>query len=161
NTPAATNGYRRKAMGTFAYTSTTLSAATAVGATNIKVASVTGLATGGSITVDPQGANPETVTITTVGTTGAGGTGVSFTPALAFAHASGAQVTTGSVALNGTPANTTSAVVFYSDAYDDTAIQVEFLRPGAANSPLSIATVGKKITVNLASNGSGGLSSTA
>jgi len=161
NTPAPTNGYRRKAMGTFAYTSTTLSAASAVGATNIKVASVTGLTVGQSITVDPQGANPETVTITTVGTTGAGGTGVTFTPALAFAHASGAQVTTGSVALNGTPANTTSAVVFFSDAWDDNAVQVEFLRPGAANSPLSIATTGKKITVNLASNASGGLSSTA
>src|SRR4029078_4259078 len=98
---------------------------------------VTGLTVGQSITVDPQGANPEPVTITTVGTTGAGGTGVTFAPALAFAHASGAQVTTGSVALNGTPANTTSAVVFYSDAYADNAIQVEFLRPGAAKSPRS------------------------
>ena len=38
------------------------------------------------------GANPETVTMTSVGTSGAGGTGVTSTPALAFAHASGATV---------------------------------------------------------------------
>ena len=73
-------------------TTTTLSAATAVGATNVKLASVTGLLVGGTLTIDSTGANPETVTITTVGTAGAGGTGVSFAPALAFAHASGATV---------------------------------------------------------------------
>ncbi|HEY7017774.1 MAG TPA: hypothetical protein VH297_04845 [Gaiellaceae bacterium] len=75
-----------------ASTTTTLSAAAAVGATNVKLASVTGLVVGGTLTIDSTGANPETVTITTVGTSGAGGTGVSFTPALAFAHASGATV---------------------------------------------------------------------
>ena len=47
---------------------------------------------GGTLTIEPTGANPETVTITTVGTSGATGTGVSFTPALAFAHATGATV---------------------------------------------------------------------
>jgi len=75
-----------------ASTTTTLSAAAAVGATNVKVASVTGLVAGNTITIDSTGANPETVTMTAVGTSGAGGTGVSFTPALAFAHASGATV---------------------------------------------------------------------
>ena len=65
-----------------ASTTTTLSAAAAVGATNVKLASVTGLVVGGTLTIDSTGANPETVTITTVGTSGAGGTGVSFTPAL-------------------------------------------------------------------------------
>ena len=73
-------------------TSTTLSAATAVGATNIKVASVSGFVAGQPIVVESGGANPETVTITTVGTAGAGGTGVDVTPALTFAHASGATV---------------------------------------------------------------------
>ena len=73
-------------------TTTTLSAAAAVGATNVKLASVTGLAVGGTLTIDSTGANPETVTITVVGTSGSGGTGVTFTPALAFAHASGATV---------------------------------------------------------------------
>ena len=81
-----------------ASTTTTLSAATAVGATNVKLASVTGLVVGNTITVDSTGANPETVTMTTVGTSGAGGTGVSFTPALAFAHASGATVVKNGVA---------------------------------------------------------------
>jgi hypothetical protein len=75
-----------------ASTTTTLSAAAAVGATNVKVASVTGLVAGNTITIDSTGANPETVTMTSVGTSGAGGTGVNFTPALAFAHASGATV---------------------------------------------------------------------
>jgi hypothetical protein len=75
-----------------ASTTTTLSAAAAVGATNVKVASVTGLVVGNTITIDSTGANPETVTLTIVGTSGSGGTGVSFTPALAFAHASGATV---------------------------------------------------------------------
>jgi len=75
-----------------ASTTTTLSAAAAVGATNVKLASVTGLVVGNTITIDSTGANPETVTMTSVGTSGAGGTGVNFTPALAFAHASGATV---------------------------------------------------------------------
>jgi hypothetical protein len=80
-----------------AVTTTTLSAAAAVGATNIKLASVAGLAAGQTLTIDATGANPETVTITVVGTQGAGGTGVTFTPALAFAHASGAQVSKNNV----------------------------------------------------------------
>jgi len=79
-------------------TTTTLSAAAAVGATNVKVASVTGLVVGNTLTIDSTGASPETVTISTVGTSGAGGTGVSFSPALAFAHASGATVVKNGVA---------------------------------------------------------------
>jgi hypothetical protein len=75
-----------------------LSAAAAAGATNVKVASVTGLVGGNTITIDSTGANPETVTMTTVGTSGAGGTGVTFAPALAFAHASGATVVKNGVA---------------------------------------------------------------
>ncbi len=83
------------ACATVGVTSTTsLSAASAVGATNIKVASVTGLIAGQQITVDSGGANPENATILTVGTSGAGGTGLTLTAALAFAHASGATVTT-------------------------------------------------------------------
>ena len=79
-------------------TTTTLSAAAALGATNVKLASVTGLLAGNTITIDSTGANPETVTMTSVGTSGAGGTGVSFTPALAFAHASGVTVVKNGVA---------------------------------------------------------------
>ena len=75
-----------------AVTTTTLSAAAAVGATNIKVANVSGLAVGQTLTVDANGANPETVTISVVGTQGGTGTGVTFAPALGFAHASGVTV---------------------------------------------------------------------
>ncbi len=66
-------------------------------------------------------------------------------------------------AISGTPpaAATSQAVVFFSDAWDDNAIQAEFLNPGAANSPLSVAVAGKRITVNLATNGTGALASTA
>jgi hypothetical protein len=88
----------------FRITQTTLSAAASAGATNIKVASVTGMVAGNTLTVDPTGSNPETVTISTVGTAGAGGTGITFTPALAFAHAQGAFVT-----VNGVPSTSTAA----------------------------------------------------
>ena len=86
-----------------ASTTTTLSAAAAVGATNVKFASVTGLVVGNTITIDSTGANPETVTMTAVGTQGAAGTGVTFTPALAFAHASGATVVKNGVAGHAEP----------------------------------------------------------
>jgi hypothetical protein len=83
---------------------TTLSAAANAGDTNIKVASVTGMVAGGTLTVDAGGTTPETVTITTVGTAGAAGTGVTFTPALADPHASGAVVTVNGVASTSTAA---------------------------------------------------------
>jgi hypothetical protein len=88
----------------FRTTQTTLSTAANAGDTNIKVASVTGMTAGNTLTVDPTGSNPETVTISTVGTSGAGGTGVTFTPALAFAHAQGAFVT-----VNNVPSTSTAA----------------------------------------------------
>ena len=66
---------------------TSLAAAAAAGATNIKVASVSGLAAGQRIQVD----NSEFVSIIAVGTAGASGTGVTISP-LAAAHPSGAQV---------------------------------------------------------------------
>src|SRR3954462_14420481 len=65
----------------------TLAAAAAVGATNVKVSSVTGLAVGTTLIIDT-----ESVTLTNVGTAAATGTGVTFTPALATAHASGAAL---------------------------------------------------------------------
>ncbi len=67
--------------------STTLSAAQAAGATNIRVASVGVFDAGDQITV-----GGEAVTVTAVGTAGASGTGVTVTPALTAAHASGAAV---------------------------------------------------------------------
>jgi hypothetical protein len=65
---------------------TTLAAAAAAGDTNIKVASVSGLAAGQRLQVDG-----EFVSLLAVGTAGAGGTGLTITP-LTVAHASGTQV---------------------------------------------------------------------
>ena len=81
-----------------ASTTTTLSAAAAAGATNVKVASITGLVAGSTITIDSTGANPETVTMTVVGTRAPPAPASRFTPALAFAHASGATVVKNGVA---------------------------------------------------------------
>ena len=58
------------------------------GDTNVKVASVNGFAVGMHVTID-TGANAESKVIETVGTAGAGGTGITFTTALANAHANG------------------------------------------------------------------------
>ena len=70
---------------------TTLSAAQAVGATNLKVASVTVFGVGDQITVG-TGAAAETATVTAVGTSGAAGSGLTIAPALTQAHASGQAV---------------------------------------------------------------------
>ncbi len=61
------------------------------GATNVKVASVTGFAVGDTMLVD-TGAAQETVTVTVVGTATATGTGITFTPALAQLHNGGTTV---------------------------------------------------------------------
>ena len=62
-----------------------LLAASAIGATNIKVRSVDVFAVGDKLSVGTP-ANRETVTITAVGTPGPAGTGLGFTPALSRAH---------------------------------------------------------------------------
>jgi hypothetical protein len=74
---------------------TTMSAASAVGATNIKVAAVTGtnvnFAVGGKINIG-TGATLETATVAAIGTAGAGGTGIDLTAPLTIAHASASTV---------------------------------------------------------------------
>jgi len=70
---------------------TPLAAAADVGATTIKVGSVSGLTAGKTITID-AGANAETATIAAAGTAGAGGTGLTLTTALTLPHAVGATV---------------------------------------------------------------------
>jgi phospholipase C len=72
---------------------TTLAAASAVGATNIKVTSVTGLSAGQTLVLENATANSELATIVNVGTAGSGGTGVDLTAPLTKAHASGAAMT--------------------------------------------------------------------
>jgi hypothetical protein len=89
NETISSDGTYTRSCGVTVRTQTTLAAAAVAGATNVKVASIAGLFVGNTITIDSTGANPETVTMTSVGTAGATGSGVTFTPALAFAHASG------------------------------------------------------------------------
>jgi len=71
---------------------TTLAAAATIGATNIKVASVAGLAAGQSVVIETGTVNAETAVIVAVGTEGSGGTGVDLTLPLTKAHASGAPI---------------------------------------------------------------------
>src|SRR4051812_1562014 len=71
---------------------TSLAAAAAAGATNIKVTSVNGLATGQTIVLDNATLNNELATIANVGGAGAAGTGVDLAAPLAKAHAAAAQV---------------------------------------------------------------------
>src|SRR3954449_4521197 len=71
---------------------TSLAAAAAAGATNIKVNSVNGLATGQTIVLDNATVNNELATIANVGGAGAAGTGVDLAAPLAKAHAAAAQV---------------------------------------------------------------------
>ena len=72
---------------------TTLAAASAIGATNIKVGDVSGVVAGQRITIG-TGATAEQVIIFSVGTAGSGGTGITLVSALTNAHTSGSSVTT-------------------------------------------------------------------
>jgi hypothetical protein len=72
---------------------TTLAAASASGATNVKVASVAGLAAGKQVVIQTGSIDAETAVIATVGTAGAAGTGVELTAPLTKAHASGVAFT--------------------------------------------------------------------
>src|SRR3954462_11545715 len=90
---------------------TTLNAAQAAGATNIKGASGGGFDAGDQITV-----GGEAVTVTAVGTAGASGTGVTVTPALAVAHANGAAV----IDLAGPSGLIMKAVVDHADGSRET-----------------------------------------
>ncbi len=76
---------------------TTLAAASAAGATNIQVNSVSNFVAGDKITVDGPGpghpvGDPETRTITAVGTSGATGTGITLDTPLSDAHATSSYV---------------------------------------------------------------------
>ncbi|HMF04993.1 MAG TPA: glycoside hydrolase family 3 C-terminal domain-containing protein, partial [Acidimicrobiia bacterium] len=86
---------------------TTLAAASAAGATNIKVASVSGFTVGQTVVVD-TGASKESAVITTVGTAGATGTGLTLASALTNAHATGAMVALGGPGSAGEGTSTSS-----------------------------------------------------
>lgn len=72
---------------------TTLAAASIGGASNFKVASVTGMYAGDPIQIGPP--DTELLTILTVGTAGSGGSGVTTTGGAADAHAVGVRVVSG------------------------------------------------------------------
>lgn len=72
-------------------TATTLAAAAAAGATNLKVASVTGVDVGDVFRVG-SGTALEVVRVTAVGTAGSGGTGLTIDPALRYAQPDGAAL---------------------------------------------------------------------
>ena len=63
----------------------------AINATNVKLASVAGIAVGDDLTIDTSG-TVETRTVTIVGTAGSGGTGVTVSEAYKAAHTSGHAV---------------------------------------------------------------------
>ena len=92
---------------------TTLSAAAAIGATNVKVASVTGIVAGHHVTVDGEPA-----VVQTVGTAGASGTGVTLTAPLGAAHASGSTLGDADVSITaaGTTVQDCLGTNFNSDA---------------------------------------------
>jgi hypothetical protein len=54
-----------------------------------------------------------------------------------------------------------AAVIFQSKTYDNNAITVQTVNPGAPNQPLSVGVAGNAITITLATDGAGALSSTA
>jgi hypothetical protein len=94
-------------------TITTLAAASAAGATNIKVASVAGFGVGQTVKID-TGANEETAVVTTVGTAGATGTGLTLASALTNAHATGASVGLAGPDTAGSGTSTTSCLAAWS-----------------------------------------------
>ena len=80
---------------------TTLATAASAGDTCVRLVNITGLAAGQTLRIDPNGQHPEVVTVQSASGTACGGaTGATFTPALAYAHASGAFVTKNNVASN-------------------------------------------------------------
>jgi hypothetical protein len=75
-------------------------------------------------------------------------------------------VLTGTTAIGSKPGTQQQpqAVVLFTQAWGHEGgndVQAEFLHPGAADSPLSVAAVGRRITVRLATDSAGALASTA
>ena len=115
---------------------TGLSTATAANATNIKLDSVAGLASGDRIAIGQPG-HVETGTIHTVGTAGAGGTGVTVSPALSRPHDAGDQV------VDATNASVTNPSGGVSDIERESLISAELvqcLAPSVADSETNATT---------------------
>ncbi len=119
---------------------TTLAAAAAAGATNIKISSNAELAVGSVISID-LGTNAEVRTITSIGTTGSTGTGDSIDPPLALAHASGSTVTLPDTALTVPSAAGDSNIKVASTAHLSPS-QTLLIDPGPNAEVRTIAAVG-------------------
>jgi hypothetical protein len=163
--PYETNGYQRKAQATLAPIGTSLTVAAPAGTTDVRVGSTAGLTAGTQVVVG-SAANQEVRTVQTTLNAPSPNPNLRFTTALSNGHPAGDQVfRVGTTADSGSGAvGPQSAVVVTSRAWGHEGgndIAVELRNPGAANSPLSVAVVGKDILVALATDGTGALTSTA
>jgi hypothetical protein len=116
---------------------TTLAAASAAGATNVKVGSAASLAAGDQLTIGRPGYT-QTVTIATVGTSGANGTGVTFSPALSRSHYAGDP------AVDATNASVTNASGGVSDIEKESLVGAELsqcLPPATADTEVPHTTM--------------------
>jgi non-reducing end alpha-L-arabinofuranosidase len=86
-----------------AATQTTLAAAAAAGATNIKVAAGSNMTAGNTLTVG-TGARKELVRVGSVGSAGADGTGIDLTTPLRFGHMAGIDVSDVGTGISFSPA---------------------------------------------------------
>ena len=115
---------------------TTLAAASAAGATGVKVGSVTHLAAGDQLTIGRPG-YAQAVTIAGVGTAGAGGTGMTFSPALSRSHYAGDPV------VGATSASVTNASGGVSDIEKESLVAAELMEclpPSAADGETAATT---------------------
>jgi hypothetical protein len=170
--PEKTAGYQRKSAAIMAPLATTLQGAQPAGATAIRLQSTNGVIAGTVLQID-TGANLELATVASVITPNPPNPNpnVNLTAPLALAHASGAGVIHGAVNIGSSPATAAqgSAVVLTAAKYgqnggNDT--RAAFVNPGVPDSPLSVTVtpniLGEKdVTVSLATDPAGRLSSTA
>ncbi len=98
-----------------------------VGATNIKVASTSGIQVGHVLTID-NGANQEVATVTDVGSSGSNGSGLDLAAPLLFPHADGAPVTTSGTlevpATNDFPAQPAYPAEVWAARLDDAVLRI-------------------------------------
>jgi hypothetical protein len=163
--PYKTNGYQRKAQATMSPAGSALTVASSAGATAIRVASTSGMSAGTQLIID-AGPNQEIRTVASTSSTQSPNPNITLTAALTQAHPVGASayIRGSELGSGSTPASGASAVVLTSRAWGHEGgndITVEFRNPGAVSAPLNVATVGKNILVNLGTDASGELSSTA
>jgi Zinc carboxypeptidase/Chitobiase/beta-hexosaminidase C-terminal domain len=166
--PYRTNGYQRRAqvtMGT--YVATTLGAPAPAGATAVRLASTANLTQGSRIAIGVGTPNHEVRTIASfVSPTPPSPTPqVNLLEPLSNAHASGEAVQgEPGAGSNLSAAAAAAAVVLTSRAFGHEGgndISAEFRNPGAANSPLAVSLVGDDLTVDLRTDSTGAIASTA